>query len=466
MSTQGENARGTWASKLGFILAAAGSAVGLGNIWKFPYVTGRNGGGLFVVVYLACVVVVGLPIMMAEVLLGRATQASPVVAFRKLAGERSPWVLTGWMGVAAGFLILSFYSVVAGWTLMYIYLSLTGELMTMGADGIEKLFGALVSNPTASLGCHALFMTVTVAVVAGGVQTGIERTAKVLMPVLFATLLLLLVYSTRRPGFGAAMDFIFSFRAENFSAVAALEAMGQAFFSLSLGMGAMLTYGSYLGRDTGIVKASIWVALLDTAIAIISGSVIFPIVFSHDLPAAGSVGLVFKSLPIAFSQMPAGQVLAVVFFVLLAFAALTSTISLQEVVTSSFIDLYGWGRRKVALVTGLVIFVVGVPSALSFGDGPFGKGLATLTGRNFFDNVENISSNWMLPLGGMIIALFVGWRVKEDRRLEEFTRGTPWGGIYTAWLGLVRFVVPLGVALVLLYQVGVLKWLGLGEIIK
>ena len=458
--------RGNWASKLGFILAAAGSAVGLGNIWKFPYVTGRNGGGLFVLVYLVCVAVVGLPIMMAEVLLGRATQASPVVAFRKLAGEHSPWVATGWMGVAAGFLILSFYSVVAGWTLMYIYLSLTGELVALSADDINNLFGALVSNPGASLGCHALFMAVTVAVVAGGVQSGIERTARVLMPALLITLLLLLGYSSRTDGFGAAMTFIFSPRADNFSAVAVLEAMGQAFFSLSLGMGAMLTYGSYLDRDTGIVKASLWVALLDTGIAIISGSVIFPIVFSHNLPATGSVGLVFKSLPIAFSNLPAGQFLSVVFFVLLAFAALTSTISLQEVVTSSFIDLYGWGRRKVALVTGLIIFFVGVPSALSFGDGFFGKGLTTLTGRNFFDNVENISSNWMLPLGGMIIALFVGWRVKEDQRFEEFTRGTPWGGVYSAWLTLVRYVVPLAVALVLLYQVGILEMLGVGTINK
>ena len=456
--------RGNWASKLGFILAAAGSAVGLGNIWKFPYVTGRNGGGLFVLVYLACVALVGLPIMMAEVLLGRATQASPVAAFRKLAGEGSPWILTGWMGVAAGFIILSFYSVVAGWTLMYIWLSLSGSLVAMGADDIKQLFGTLVSNPAYSLGCHALFMAATVAVVAGGVQSGIERTARVLMPALFLTLLLLLGYSMTLDGFGEAMRFVFSPKAELFSAVAALEAMGQAFFSLSLGMGAMLTYGSYLDKDTGIVKASLWVALLDTAIALISGSVIFPIVFSSNQDPSGSVGLVFESLPIAFSNMPAGQFLSVVFFVLLAFAALTSTISLQEVVTSSFIDLYGWSRRKVALGSGLVIFFVGVPSALSFGDGPFGGVLKALSGRTFFDHMENISSNWMLPLGGMIIALFVGFRVKSDQRFEEFTRGTPWGGIYTAWLTLVRYVVPLAVALVLLYKVGVLGWLGLGGI--
>ena len=456
--------RGNWASRLGFILAAAGSAVGLGNIWKFPYVTGRNGGGLFVMVYLACVALVGLPIMMAEVLLGRATQASPVVAFRTLAGKGSPWTLTGWMGVAAGFMILSFYSVVAGWTLMYIYLSLTGSLVARSAAEINGLFGTLVSNPLASLGCHGLFMAGTVAIVAGGVQSGIERTARVLMPALFITLLLLLAYSSSLEGFGEAMAFIFSPQAQNFSAVAVLEAMGQAFFSLSLGMGAMLTYGSYLDRDTGIVKASLWVALLDTAIALISGSVIFPIVFTNNLPASGSVGLVFKSLPIAFSNMPAGQFLAVVFFVLLAFAALTSTISLQEVVTSSFIDLYGWSRRKVAVLTGLVIFLVGVPSALSFGAGPFGAGLQALSGRTFFDHIENVSSNWMLPLGGMIIAVFVGFCVKNEMRYEEFTRGTPWGAIYAVWLTLVRYVVPLAVALVLLYKVGALGFLGLGGI--
>ena len=288
MSTQ----RGNWASKLGFILAAAGSAVGLGNIWKFPYVTGKNGGGLFVLVYLVCVALVGLPIMISEVLLGRATQRSPVAAFRRCtSAEHSPWNGVGWLGVAAGFVILSFYSVVAGWNLMYISLSALDMLVGQSAESIDKLFGTLVSNPKATVLFHGLFMVLTIGVVAGGVQSGIERCARYLMPSLFIMLLGLVVYSFSLDGFGKAMNFLFAPHTESFRATAILEAMGQAFFSLSLGMGAMLTYGSYLNKDTGIIKTTIWVAALDTGIALLSGCVVFPIIFSSGMePAAGPRG--------------------------------------------------------------------------------------------------------------------------------------------------------------------------------
>lgn len=450
--------RGTWASRLGFILAAAGSAVGLGNIWRFPYVTGKYGGGLFVLAYIGFTVLIGLPIMIAEVMLGRATQSSPVLAFRRLEHGGFSWI--GWLGVAAGFLILSFYSVVAGWTIHYVVLSVSDSFSTLRPAEISGLFDALVANPWLNVLYHGLFMSVTVAVVFGGVQSGIERVSRVLMPALFVLLLGLVAYCIFLPGMPKALNFVFAPHAESFKLSSVLTALGQAFFSLSLGMGAMLTYGSYLQRDAGIPKASLWVAVLDTSIALLSSLVVFPITYSHGMEPQAGPGLIFKSIPIAFSQMPGGYLLSIVFFVLVVFAAITSSISLQEVVTSNFIDLYGWGRRKVSLVTGAIIFVFGVPSALSGGD-VFGTWMKALTGRSFFDWADYVTANWMLPLGGMMIAIFVGFVLDAKLRSEEFRRGASWGGLHGIWLLLVRFLAPVAVLIILLESVGLLRALGL-----
>ena len=452
--------RGKWGSRMGFILAAAGSAVGLGNIWKFPYIAGENGGGLFVLFYLACIALVGLPIMVSEVLMGRAAQSSPVVAFRTLAGEGSPWVLTGWLGVASGFTILSFYSVVAGWTMHYVVLSLSGTFSGMEPEAISGVFDGLFKSHGLNLSYHALFMAITIGVVFFGVQKGIERTAQVLMPALVIMLMGLCLYCTTLPGFGQALTFMFAPNMDKFKPASVLVAMGHAFFTLSLGMGAMLTYGSYLSRDTGIIKTSIWVAVLDTAVALLASMVIFPIIFSSGLPAGAGPGLVFQSIPIAFSKMPGGQLLCVIFFTLLVLAALTSSISLLEVVTSSFIDLFGWRRRSVSVVTGLITFLFGVPSAMS-GSGFFNQGMITAVGKSFFDWADHIASNLMLPFGGLFIALFVGYFLDGDKRKEEFSRGTPWGAAYPFWLTLVRYLVPLSVAFVFLKSSGLLKMLGL-----
>jgi len=453
--------RGNWASRLGFILAAAGSAIGLGNIWRFPYVTGKSGGGLFYLTYTVCVIVVGLPIMVAEVLLGRATQSSPIVAFRELSSRRSPWIGVGWMGVITGFLILSYYSVVAGWTVHYVVLAVRNSFVGQSADAIGALFGELVASPGANVGYHALFMGMTVLVVLGGVSAGIERWSRILMPALFLMLIGLMAYCFFLPGFGDAAAFVFAPHTTSFDASSVLKALGQAFYSLSLGMGAMLTYGSYLSRDTGIPKSSVWVAVLDSAIATLASLVVFPITFSFGMQAEAGPGLIFKSIPIAFSQMTGGYLLSIVFFVLIVFAALTSSISLQEVVTSSFIDLFGWGRRKVCLRTGAIIFVFGVPSALLGSEGFFGAGLQKLTGKNFFDWVDYITANWMLPLGGLLIAIFTGFVLERSLREEEFRRGTTWGAVYSVWLPLLRYVVPLAVAVVFAQSSGLLKLFGI-----
>ena len=461
VKSAGGGGRGQWGTRLGFILAAAGSAVGLGNIWKFPYITGENGGGLFVLIYLVCIVLVGLPIMIAEVLMGRATQSTPVGAFAKRAGERSNWKLVGGMGVAAGFVILSYYSVVAGWACNYLLMSVCDFFTDKSPEEIEGVFGVLFVTADINLFWHVLFMAMTLGIVVGGVSGGIERWARLLMPVMFVLLLILALRAITTRGVFDALDFLFMPHASRLKPSSILEALGHAFFTLSVGMGAMLTYGSYLSKKTNIVTASAWITGLDTLMAMIACIAIFPILFTFDMEPGAGPGLVFQTMPILFSQMKAGLLLAILFFALLIFAALTSAISLLEVVTSTLIDLLSWSRRKAALVSAGAIFVLGVPSALAGSGKLFGQ-WSTLFGKNFFDTMDYLASNWMLPMGGLLIALFVGWFMNADLRRTELLEGTPegsrnlWNGIYNVWIVVLKFLVPLLVFLVLLNKIGVL----------
>jgi NSS family neurotransmitter:Na+ symporter len=461
--------RPQWGSRVGFILAAAGSAVGLGNIWKFPYITGENGGGWFVLIYLVCIAVVGLPIMMAEIFIGRTAQNSPVGAFRALSKPGSPWLGAGWLGVATAFVILSFYSVVAGWAMHYVFLSIKGGFAGLDHEQVGATFGELFANPTKNIFWHCLFMVITFAIVVGGVQRGVERWARILMPLLCVMMLALLVRAIGSDGFGEAVNFVFAPHNENFHwGPATLEALGHAFFTLSLGMGAMITYGSYLKRDDDLVTTSITVSVLDTVIALLACLVIFPIIFSYDMEPGAGPGLVFVSLPLAFGQMPGGAIWATVFFLLLTFAALTSAISLLEVAASYFIDERGWSRRKAAAICASVILVFGIPSALGGGDGVFGAKLAEATapifggeGKNWFDIFDYLSSNWMLPLGGLFISLFVAWRVSGEARERGFKQGTKFDNLFWGWVFLLRFIVPIGVIAVFLNLIGFFHLIGL-----
>ena len=448
--------RGHWGSKLGFVLAAAGSAIGLGNIWKFPYITGVNGGGAFVLIYLLCIALVGLPVMTAEILLGRSTQKSPVGAFRSLSNGRGGWVAFGWLGVVGAFVILSYYSIVAGWALHYSYLSITGQIVGLGPEGVGPAFDALFASNELNLFWHVIFMTVTVGVVVGGVSKGLERWSRILMPALFVLMIILLVNSFTLDGFGRALDFVFGFHTEQLTASGVLEALGHAFFTLSLGMGAMLTYGSYLRRDDDIMSASITISVLDTVIALTASMILFPIIFTFNMEPGAGPGLVFVSVPIALSQLPAGGFLSFIFFALLVFAALTSSISMLEVVTSYMIDEKGWLRSRATLVSGAIIAVIGIPSALSGGTALFGSGFAEIFGRNWFDTFDYLVSNWMLPLGGLGIALFTAWRVDDAIRHREFLNGTKLAFFYRTWLFLLKFVVPVGIVLVFLHAIGLI----------
>ena len=446
MNTEANNKRGFWASRLGFVLAASGSAIGLGNIWKFPYITGQNGGGAFVLIYLICIFVVGLPIMLAEFTLGRKTNLNPVGAFKTLQ-PNTPWVGVGYMGVVAGFLILSFYGVVGGWTLAYIVKSVSQSVLEFQSPkDAGQFFGAFIANPTEVIIYHALFMGVCMGIVIKGVHGGIERACDILMPTLFVILLILMLRSLTLPG---AMEGVKFYLSPDFSKITpsvVLVALGQAFFSLSLGMGAMLTYGSYLSEKENLTSATVYVVLFDTMIALLVGMVIFPAVFAMGLEPAEGPSLVFSVLPAVFSSMPFGTVVSVIFFILLAIAAVTSGISLLEVVVAYFIDQVGWARKKAVLIVGGIIFTLGVPSGLSFGVMSDVK----FMDKTFFDMVDNIASNYLLPLGGMLTAVFVGWKwgvAKAREEIEKHETRFHWAD---QWGFLIRFVTPVAVAIVFL----------------
>ena len=448
--------RAQWGSRIGFILAASGSAVGLGNIWKFPYETGVNGGGAFVVVYLICVLLVGLPVMIAEILLGRSTQKSPVGAVRELSNPRSPWQAFGWLGVASSFVVLSFYSIVAGWSLHYTWLALTGDITGVDASSLESIFAEVFASPGVNLFWHTCFMAITVAIVLGGVAKGLERWARILMPALFIMLVALLFKSFTLEGFSEGMSFVFGFHSEKLTAEGVLAALGQAFFSLSLGMGSMVTYGSYLRKQDDIVSTSITISFLDTLIAILAAVVVFPIIFTFGLEPSAGPGLVFVSIPVALSQVTGGALFISIFFGLLVFAAITSAISMLETTCSYFMDEHDWTRKRATLVAGTLVVIFGIPSALSGSTMVFGQDFAAIFGRNWFNTADYLATNWMLPLGGLGISLFTAWRMNEAIRRDNFLSGTKLGVFYRAWILLLKLLVPVAITFVFLHAVGII----------
>lgn len=450
--------RTQWASRLGFILAAAGSAIGLGNIWKFPYITGQNGGGAFVLVYLVCIAIVGLPIMMAELMIGRHTRRDAVGAFIKLEGKRSFWLLTGWISVTAAFIICSYYSVVAGWTLDYIYRSLTDSFSGQSAEEINGMFSGLIANGPRQLLWHFVFICLCLGIVIGGIQKGIERWNKILMPLLFALMALLLINGLLSKGAFNGIMFMFRPDFAKLTPGSVLEAMGHSFFTLSLGMAAMITYGSYLNRQENLLAASLKVVILDTVIALMAGVAIFSVVFSVNMQPAAGPGLVFKTIPVVFSKLPGGQFLAIAFFLLLAFAALTSNISLLEAQVAYLIDERGWSRKRASSVLAGLAFVVGIPTALSYNSLSEWKVVGNLV---FFDAADLLASNYLLPLSGLMTAIYVGWFWSGKEEKQQLLAGGA-GWVYPVWHLLIRYVSPLAVAVVLYFKVretGLLAWL-------
>ena len=452
---------GQWSSRMAFILAATGSAVGLGNIWKFPYITGENGGGAFVLVYLLCIAAIGVPIMMAETMLGRRGRQSPINTMSSLAAEEGRpqvWVLLGWLGVIAGFLILSYYSVIAGWALSYVFRTASGMFVGATADGVSSIFSSLVSDPEKLLAWHTIFMVGTMVVVARGVKHGIEKAVTYLMPTLLVLLVVMVLYAMSTGYFSEGLTFLFSpdFSKLNWQSV--LVAMGHAFFTLSLGMGAIMVYGSYLPKDTSIAKASMMIAAADTGVALLAGMVIFPIVFANNLEPAAGPGLIFQTLPIAFGQMQGGVFIGTLFFVLLLFAAWSSSISLIEPAVAWLVENKGMNRIYASVWCGLLTWFVGLGTIFSFNIWSKDTWSLTLFGHTlfenltFFDTLDGLTANIMLPMGGLFIAIFAGWLMRVESSKNELN--TTENG-YNVWQILIRIVAPTAVMIVFLQAIGV-----------
>ena len=447
-----ESAHGMWSSRFMFILAASGSAVGLGNIWRFPYVAGENGGGAFVLAYLVCIFLIGVPIMCSEILLGRAGRQSPIntmVNLAKRSNRSGGWQVIGWMGAIAGFMILSFYAVIAGWAMAYLVEMAKGSFV--GADGAlaSAVFKELTGDATTVVFWHTLFVSLTIFIAARGVGRGLETTVKYLMPALFALLILLVVWAGVTSGhFVEGLTFLFSFKTDQFSSDSILMAMGQAFFTLSLGMGAIMAYGAYLPKSASIVNSAVTIALLDTSVALLSAMVIFPLVFANGLESSAGPGLMFITLPLAFGQMAGGQFFGSLFFLLVTFAAITSAISIIEPAVAWVVERLQMSRAKAAIIVGGLAWYVGLGSALSFN---VWSDVTLLPGKSFFDSMDYVANNIILPIGGVLIVLFAGWFL-DQKIADDELEGTPAGVVATLRV-LIRFVAPVAVATVFVVTV-------------
>ncbi len=455
---------GYWSSRFAFVLAAAGSAVGLGNIWKFPYMAGENGGGAFVLLYLLCIALFGIPVMMSEVLLGRRGRSSPVNTMTALAEEErrsKAWRLLGLMGVLAGFLILSYYSVIAGWALAYVVETASGTFTGINGEQAGEVFNDLIKDPRRLLFLHSIFILLTMVVVIRGVANGLEKAVRILMPALFLLIIVMVGYGILQGDFLESLKFLFAPDFSKLSPEIVLKAMGQAFFSLSLGMGAIMMYGSYLPDDASIATTSFQVAIADTLIAILAGLAIFPIVFANGLEVGQGPGLVFNTLPLAFGQMTGGLLFGTIFFVLLVFAAWTSSISLIEPAVAWLIEKFSISRVTSSVICGLVAWAIGLGTVFSFNswskielfDGTF------LQGKSFFDLLDYLTSNIMLPLGGILICIFAAWLMTEKSRREELK--IKHEGAYRVWRFLARYITPIGVIFIFLHVLGILEKLNL-----
>ena len=436
---------GSWASRWVFILAATGSAVGLGNIWKFPYITGENGGGAFVLVYLLCIALVGIPIMIAEVFVGRRARQSPINALADLAeesGKSTKWSLIGVMGLLAGVLIFSFYSVVAGWVLQYIVSTANGSLNGVTSEQAGEIFSGLLADPGTLLLWHTLFTIMVVGVVIGGVNAGLERATRIMMPALFVLLFVMLGYGMSTDSFGAGWSFMFDFDFSKLSWDAVLVAVGHSFFTLSLGMGTIMAYGSYMPKRASIGSTILAIGFLDTLVALVAGLVIFPIIFANGMDPAAGPGLMFISLPVAFGQMAGGQFFGTLFFVLIGLAAWTSAISLLEPTVAYLVERFDLKRSTATIALGVIVWAVGI---LCLGSFNFMSDV-TLFGKNVFDFLDYITANIMLPIGGIFIALFAGWVVKKKHASDEINLKSE--GLFNLWLFVVKFIAPAAVGVV------------------
>lgn len=446
------NAAEHWSGRATFVLASIGAAVGLGNIWKFPYTLGSSGGSAFVLVYLLAIVLIATPIMLSEMMIGRRARASAPSAMRQLAlaeGTTGAWSLVGWMGLFALLLIFSFYSVIAGWTGAYLVKSISGQLAGLTGAEVGASFGGFLHQPGPMIGWHLAFTASTVFIVARGIKAGLERVTAILMPALFFMLVALVINSAVVGDFATTLDFLFTPDLTKLTAPVVLAAVGQAFFSVNVGVGGVLTYAAYLPKEVNLTRSALAVSLGDTLVALLAGLAIFPIVFANGLDPAEGPGLIFVTLSSAFAQMPAGEYLGAAFFLMILVAALTSSISMLEAITARLSEARQMSRATAAITIGTVSAALGLVTVMSFSSWENVYPLAAFASfaqKTPFDLIDYLTANVLLPVGGMLYALFAGWWLSRDIQVEELGVGE--GAVFSLWLVLVRFIAPLAVAAV------------------
>ncbi|MGM0694164.1 MAG: sodium-dependent transporter [Pseudomonadota bacterium] len=441
-----------WTHKGTFLLAAVGSAVGLGNLWRFPYLTGENGGGAFILVYALTIFAVGIPILIAEIMLGRNSRRSPIMGMRFLTRTHNTsraWESIGWLGATSAFLILSFYSVIAGWAIHYTGLMFTGAMVDVNADDVGQSFDALLASPTLLTLYHTLFIAASALIVGLGIHRGIEAGLRVLMPSLFVILLVVLGYGAIIGDLGAAAGFLFTFNLADLSLEGWLQAMGQSFFTLSLGMGAIMAYGAYMSGEASLTRTAFAIAVVDTAVAMVAGLAIFSLVFGAGLDPGEGPGLMFVTLPLAFAEMPGGALIGGAFFILVLGAAISSSISLIEPVAAFLVERFDLTRPQAVAVMVIASWALGLLTVLSFNLWAEGSLFHALFGRSAFDVIE-LLTNIFMPLGGLLIALFAGWALTHSEVMKEMRTNEHW---FRLWRFLVRFVAPAAVAFVFLRSI-------------
>ena len=434
-----------WSSPWAFIFAAGGAAVGLGNIWRFPFMVGTNGGGAFVLVYLLCVIILGIPLLMAEIAIGRRGRLNPADSMRKIAQEQNrhqTWGLAGLMMIVAGFLIFTYYAVIAGWTIDYTYLSISGTLAkTTTATELANLFQNLINHPLKLILCQTIVVIATMFVLARGVKKGIEIVVRLMFPLMFIILLMLLIYAATTGYFSQAMNYLFAPDFGQLTTKSILVALGQAFFTLSLASGQIMMYGAYLPKNVSITRVSIIVVIADTLVAILAGMIIFPIVFAYGVEPSAGEGLLFQSLPLSFQHLPLGSLFATLFFIMVVCAAFTSCLSLVESSVSWTMRRFNYSRLKAAIIVGILAWLIGLGTVFSFNYWSKVK----LFGYDFFSGIDNLTANLLLPLGALFTALFVAWTVKKETMREELNT-TP--TLFNLWYITIRYITPLAILIV------------------
>jgi len=442
-----------WSSRLAFILVSAGAAVGLGNIWRFPYITGENGGGAFVLVYLFFVIALGIPLLMSEVLIGRRGGANAAFSYRNLAVKKNRskwWMLAGALPIVAGFLILSYYAVITGWVLDFLLHSVTDTFSNITPEAASQLFSNMLADPMRMLFWDTLVIAGIIFIIARGIEKGLEKTVYIMFPALLILMTILIIYAIKSGSFWQGVTFLFSPNFHALTAQSILLALGQAFFSLSIGTGIMLTYGKYVSKETSIAKTCVIIALMDTLVAVIAGLAIFPIVFANGLAPTAGPSLIFETLPLAFGAMPFGDLFAGLFFLMLIFAAITSAMAILEPTVVWMMEYFKWTRAKAAMTAGLIAWVLSLGTIASFNI----ASSYTIFGKTFFDALEYIASNYMLPLGGLLVAIFTGWILTKNDTVDELGLNAS-SLTYKSWRFCMRYVAPLFIILIFLSAIGI-----------